>query len=81
MSPNITCLEVKDIHLSSALSLAIDESFDIKDTAQVALLSDIHMSSQGPKEEHLGLLPLSRPTRRKYIGSALRKCLEDNQID
>ncbi|GBN89028.1 hypothetical protein AVEN_23528-1 [Araneus ventricosus] len=39
------------------------------------------MSSQGPKEELLGLLPLSGKTRREDIANAVQKCLEDNGID
>ena len=38
------------------------------------------MSSQGPQEELLGLLPLSRQTRGN-IANAVQKCLEDNKID
>ncbi|GBM14957.1 hypothetical protein AVEN_116603-1 [Araneus ventricosus] len=38
------------------------------------------MSSQGPKEELLGLLPLSGQTREEDIENAVQKCLEDNGI-
>ncbi|GBM81164.1 General transcription factor II-I repeat domain-containing protein 2A [Araneus ventricosus] len=39
------------------------------------------MSSQGPKEELLGLLTLSGQTRGEDIANAVQKCLEDNGID
>ena len=51
------------MELSSAVSFATDKCCGIKETAEVDLFVRC-MSSQGPKKELLGLLPLSGQTKR-----------------
>jgi hypothetical protein len=79
MSLNITNQQVEDLKLVSALSIAVDESCDINDTAQVSLFVRF-ISSTGPKEELLGLLPLKGRTRGEDIANAVIECIEKHHI-
>ncbi|GFS63407.1 general transcription factor II-I repeat domain-containing protein 2 [Trichonephila clavipes] len=69
MCSNITTQHIEDLKLVSALSIAVDESCDINDVAQVSLFVRF-MSHSGPKEELLGLLALKVQTRGEYIADA-----------
>ena len=70
MCSNITTQLIEDLKLVSALSIAVDESCDINDTAQVSLFVRF-ISHSGPKEELLGLLPLKGQTRGEDIANAV----------
>ena len=62
MSSNITNQQVEGLNLVSALSIAVDESCDINDTAQVSLFVPF-ISSTDYKEELLALLPFKDQAR------------------
>ncbi|XP_036164925.1 protein ZBED8-like, partial [Myotis myotis] len=79
MSSNITKQQVEDLNLVSALLIAVDESCDRNDTAQVSLFVRF-VSSTGPKEELLGLLPLKGQTRGEDIANAVIECIEKHHI-
>ncbi|XP_067132473.1 protein FAM200C-like [Centruroides vittatus] len=78
MSSNITNQQVTNLKLVSALSRAVDESCDINDTAQVSLFVRF-ISSTGPKEELLGLLPL-KGQAREDLANAVIECIEKHHI-
>ncbi|GFV50879.1 general transcription factor II-I repeat domain-containing protein 2 [Trichonephila clavipes] len=79
MYSNITIQHIEDLKLVSALSIALDKSCDINDTAQVSLFVR-YMSYSGPKEELSGLLPLKGPTRGEDIANAVIKCMDKHHI-
>jgi hypothetical protein len=79
MSSNITIQLIEDLKLISALSIAVDESCDINDTAQVSLFVRF-ISHTGPKEELLGLLPLKDRTRGEDIANAVIECMDKHHI-
>lgn len=79
MSSNIINQQVDDLKVISALSIAVDESCDLNDTAQVSLFVRF-MSATGPKEELLGLLPLKGQTRGEDIANAVIGCIEKYHI-
>ncbi|XP_036181109.1 protein ZBED8-like, partial [Myotis myotis] len=79
MSSNIPNQQVEDLKLVSALSIAVDKSCDINDTVQISLFVRF-ISSIGPKEELLGLLPLKGQTRGEDITNAVIECIEKHHI-
>ncbi|GFX70422.1 SCAN domain-containing protein 3 [Trichonephila clavipes] len=79
MCSNITTQHIKDLQLVSALSIAVDESCDINDTAEVSLFVRF-VSPSGPKEELLGLLPLKDQTRGEDIANAVIECMDKHII-
>ncbi|XP_065672029.1 general transcription factor II-I repeat domain-containing protein 2-like [Hydra vulgaris] len=79
MCSNITTQHIEYLKLISALSIAVNESCEINDTAQVSLFVRF-MSHLGPKEELLGLLLLKGQTRGEDIANAVTKCMDKNHI-
>ncbi|GFV69501.1 SCAN domain-containing protein 3 [Trichonephila clavipes] len=79
MRLNITTQHIEDLKLVSALSLAVDESCDIDDTAQVSLFVRF-MSHLGPKEELLRLLSIKGQTRGEDIANAVIECMDKHPI-
>ena len=61
MSPNITNQQVEGLNLVSALSIAVDESCDINDAAQVSLF--VPFISSTDSKELLALLSFKGQTR------------------
>ncbi|GFT82560.1 SCAN domain-containing protein 3 [Trichonephila clavipes] len=76
---NITTQYIEDLKSVSPLSIAVDESCGINDTAQVSLLVRF-MSHSGSKEELLGLLPLKGQTRGEDIAISVIECMDKHHI-
>ncbi|XP_071035384.1 general transcription factor II-I repeat domain-containing protein 2-like [Parasteatoda tepidariorum] len=79
MCSNITTQHIEDLKFVSALSIAVDESCDINDTAQVLLFARF-MSHSGASEELLGLLPLKGQTRGEDTANAVIECMDKHHI-
>ncbi|KAK4880600.1 hypothetical protein RN001_008746 [Aquatica leii] len=71
--------QIEDLKLVSALSIAVDESCNINDTAEVSLFVRF-ISHLGPKEELLGLLPLKGQTRGEDIANAVVESMDKYHI-
>lgn len=80
MAGNITNQQIKDINSAPAYSIACDESCDVIDIEQAALLCR-YVNSDGPQEEIIELIPLKGQTRGEDICEAVLKCLNDNGIN
>ena len=80
MAGNITNQQINDINSAPAYSIACDESCDVVDIEQAALLCR-YVTSNGPQEEMIKLIPLKGQTRGKDTCEAVQKCLNDNGIN
>lgn len=66
MAGNITNWQIKDINSVPAYSIACDESCDVIDIGQTALLCR-YVNSDGPQEEMSELIPLKGQTRGGHL--------------
>ena len=80
MATNITSQQIYDINSSPAYSIACDESSDVNDIEQTALLCR-YMNNDGPQEEMIELIPLKGQTRGKDICEAVLNCLKAKEIN
>ncbi|GBM51477.1 hypothetical protein AVEN_197035-1 [Araneus ventricosus] len=79
MSSNITSQQIEDLKLFSTSSIAVDQSWDINETAQVSLFVRF-ISSTAPKKELLGLLPLKGQTCGEDIAYAAIEYIEKDHF-
>lgn len=80
MAGNITRKQIVNINSAPAYSIACDETCDINDVEQTALLCR-YVSSDGPKEEIIELIPLKGQTRGEDICEAVINCLKAKDIN
>lgn len=79
MATNITSRQIADINSAPAYSIACDESCDVDDIEQTALLCR-YVNSDGPQEEIIELIPLKGQTRGEDICEAIVDCLKAKEI-
>ncbi|XP_072251164.1 general transcription factor II-I repeat domain-containing protein 2B-like [Leuresthes tenuis] len=80
MAENISSKQIVDINSAEAFSIACDESSDVNDVEQTALLCR-YVNSDGPQEELIELIPLKGQTRGQDICDAVLSCLEAKGIN
>lgn len=80
ITANITSQQVDDIISAPAYSIACDESSDVNDTEQTALLFR-YVNSDGPQEEIIALIPLKGQTWGEDIYDAVVNCLKAKRIN
>ncbi|KAK1889551.1 General transcription factor II-I repeat domain containing protein 2A [Dissostichus eleginoides] len=80
MAENITSQQIEDINSAPAFSIACDESSDVNDIEQTALLCR-YVNSDGPQEEIIELIPLKGQTRGEDICKAVMTCLQAKGIN
>ncbi|GBM08571.1 hypothetical protein AVEN_210113-1 [Araneus ventricosus] len=79
MPSNITNQQIEDLKLVSALSIAVDESCDIYDTAQVSRFVRF-ISPTCAKKEILVLVPLKGRTCGKDIANVGIECIDKDHF-
>lgn len=80
MAENISRKQIDDINSAQASSIACDESSDVNDVEQTALLCR-YVNCDGPQEELIELIPLKGQTRGQDICEAVVSCLEAKGIN
>ncbi|XP_076805287.1 general transcription factor II-I repeat domain-containing protein 2B-like [Clavelina lepadiformis] len=80
MAEDISKQQIKDINSAVAYSIACDESKDKSDIEQIALFCR-YVSSAGPQEELIELIPLKSQTRGEDICEAVLECLRKKGIN
>ncbi|GFW58039.1 protein smoothened [Trichonephila clavipes] len=78
MCLNITTQHIKDLKLVSSLSIAVDESCDINDAAQVSLF--VRFMSHSGLKELLGLLPFKDQMHGEDIAKVIIECMDKHHI-
>ncbi|KAL1277342.1 hypothetical protein QQF64_024015 [Cirrhinus molitorella] len=80
IAANITSQQIKDINSAPVYSIACDESGDVSDIEQIALLCR-YVNSYGPQEVVIELIPLKGQTRGEDICEAVLNCLKAKEIN
>lgn len=80
MAVNITSKQIDYINSAKAYSIACDESSDVNDIEQIALLCR-YVNSDGPQEELIELIPLKGQMQGQDICKSVLSCLKPKRIN